>query len=496
MRARTVAQVIAAEAGGKTWAQRLSAMRDVASAIVNRANALGVSPEDVVGVTSEFNAYNKSMPAGTSRLTSLAEQALADVMSGGVTHNGMFYAREYATGNLPKGLKEVKKAVDGHVYFTDPKARAIRTAVGVLPVQKSALPQTVAAIPSPAPRATAQDMNALGMKAALGTRDFMSSNMARVAKAAGTPPSTYAARVTTPAPNSYGLLAKANSAPSDARMRPDISARMADTLTGGTPANSLVGGTNADTLAARMSPMEPGANIAHLTNSAPSMPSALGAPDPSRFGPTNTAQATWERMAPTSQDMALAHLTNPAPATALGNAFIGGIPAGVGIGLNPTLAPPPAIETAAPISRPKREPLHISVTKTASITPADPFAGKTIAGIKPDERFSVDSIDSAIGGPRGATFSAGPGLTTFSRGPNIGIAVHNAQTGMTTLYSPSGNITGVRRDRPTSGGFLGGLFGGGGSSSGSSLGGGYGGYGGSGGFGTGGGGSSRTGNSR
>jgi hypothetical protein len=400
MSARTVAQVIAAEAGGKTWAQR-SAMRDVASAIVNRANALGVSPEDVVGVTSEFNAYNNPMPAGTSRLTSLAEQALADVMSGGVTHNGMFYAREYATKNLPKGLKEVKKAVDGHVYFTDPKARAIRTAVGVRPVQKAALPQTVAAIPSPAPRATPQQANALGMSAVGGTRDFMSSNMARVAKAAGTPPSTYAARITAPTPNSSNLMARTAVTPSDARMRPDISARMADTLGN----NSLTGGASADTMAARMSPMEPGANIAHLTNPSPTMPGALGAPDPSRFGPTSTAQATWERIAPTSQDMALAHLMP---------------------GLPPTDIQPAPIQVAQPqnikTSSVKRAPLTLNVTK-----PADPFAGKTIGGIKPDERFSVDSIDSAIGGPRGATFSASPGLATFSRGPDIGYGVHNLQ---------------------------------------------------------------------
>jgi hypothetical protein len=160
--------------------------------------------------------------------------------------------------------------------------------------------------------------------------------------------------------------------------------------------------------------------------------------------------------------------------------------------LQATVPPQPEIQqpqvSRVKTSSVKRAPLTLNVTK-----PADPFANKTIGGIKPDERFSVDSIDSAIGGPRGATFSASPGLATFSRGPNIGYGVHNAQTGMTTLFDPSGNITGARRDKSTGGGFLGGLFGGGSSSSGKSLGGGYGSSGnGSGGFGIGGAGSTRS----
>jgi hypothetical protein len=131
-RARSVLDVIVGEAGGKTTAQRLSAMKDVASAIVNRARALGVSLQDVVSVQREFNAYGKQMPKGTAQLTKLAEQALKDVMSGGVTHNGMFYAQKNVTGNLPKGLKKVKTAVDNHVYFEDPQGRAIGTAKGYI----------------------------------------------------------------------------------------------------------------------------------------------------------------------------------------------------------------------------------------------------------------------------------------------------------------------------------------------------------------------------
>lgn len=484
MKARTVAQVIAAEAGGKTWAQRLSAMRDVASAIVNRANALGVSPEDVVGVTSEFNAYNKAMPAGTSRLTALAEQALADVMGGGVTHNGMFYAREYATQNLPKGLTEVKKAVDGHVYFSDPKGRAIRTAVGVRPVQKmDSLPKSIAFTPTAAPRATPQQANALGMSAMAGTRDFMSGNMARVANAAGTPPSTYAARPgVVPGGNLTARMADAPSVGStiasalgigsaNAAERPQQRSLAAPNPSRFGPVASNVAALDP----ARMAPMQEGQNIAHLTA-------------PSTMSPTDRALASWQRMAPTTDDMALAHLTNPAP-NALGSTF----PARPDMIAPNSFSNQPMLKAPVeqPIEQPvetvqtqpvaRREPLRVSVTKTASVTPADPFGSRTVAGLKPTDRFTVDNIDAAIGGPRGATYSAGGGLTTFSRGPNIGYGVHNLQTGMTTLYSPSGNITGIRSNKP-SGGFLSGLFGGGSSSSssggssnsGRSLGGGFG----------------------
>lgn len=130
MRVKTVAQVIAGEAGGKSLRQRFSAMKDVASAIYNRAQSLGVSMEDVVGVQSEFNAYNTTSKAVNSKTTQLALKALSDVMKNGPTHKGSFYARSYATKNLPKGLKKVHTAVDDHQYFSDPQNRAIKTKVG------------------------------------------------------------------------------------------------------------------------------------------------------------------------------------------------------------------------------------------------------------------------------------------------------------------------------------------------------------------------------
>lgn len=129
-KARSVAEVVAAEAGGKTAKDRFSAMKDVFSAIANRAKATGQTLESVISGRRQFDAYSKKMPAGTANLVALAEKAIADVEQNGPTHKGTYYARSYATKNLPKGLTKVKTAVDDHVYYTDPKNRAIVTATG------------------------------------------------------------------------------------------------------------------------------------------------------------------------------------------------------------------------------------------------------------------------------------------------------------------------------------------------------------------------------
>lgn len=141
MKATTVAQVVAAEAGGKTRAQRLQAMKDVFSAVYNRAMQTGQSFEDVVSAVKngkkQFSAYDAAMPAGTPGLVDLAQEAIDSVLSEGPTHPGTYYARSYATGNLPSGLQEVGTSVDDHVYYTDPQNRPIVTAAGTFPVNPS-----------------------------------------------------------------------------------------------------------------------------------------------------------------------------------------------------------------------------------------------------------------------------------------------------------------------------------------------------------------------
>jgi transcription termination factor Rho len=74
--AKTVADVIAGEAVSGTPQERWNDMVHIASVIANRAAMLGVTPQEVVSVQSQFNAYNKAMPAGTAALTGLAEHAI------------------------------------------------------------------------------------------------------------------------------------------------------------------------------------------------------------------------------------------------------------------------------------------------------------------------------------------------------------------------------------------------------------------------------------
>lgn len=124
-RAQSVVDVILGEARAGDEAD----MRAVASAMVNRANALGVPLESVVSVPSEFNAYGRSLPAGVNAYRNLAEQALNDVLANGPTHTGTFYATPNAAGNLPRGLREVTSTA-GHRYFEDPQNRSIMTADG------------------------------------------------------------------------------------------------------------------------------------------------------------------------------------------------------------------------------------------------------------------------------------------------------------------------------------------------------------------------------
>ena len=151
--ARSLVDVVLGEAVAGTRAQRYEDMKAVASAVVNRANALGVSVKDVLGAKGQFDAYGKSLPPGVEAFRSLAEKAIAEVEKYGPTHPGMFYATPKAVDNLPSGLQPVAKTT-GHVYFDDPQNRAIATAQGfVTPSvgvdQAAYAPATKTAVQSP-----------------------------------------------------------------------------------------------------------------------------------------------------------------------------------------------------------------------------------------------------------------------------------------------------------------------------------------------------------
>lgn len=145
MKAKSLEQVIAAEAGGKTRAQRLADMKNIYSSIVNRAKATGVAVKDVFSVQSQYNAYNNPMPPGTAALTSLAKQAIEEVNTLGPTHTGLYYATHAAVGNLPKGLVEIPGIGGVHKVFDDPKNRPVKTAAGVKKVDPTAIAAPVEA---------------------------------------------------------------------------------------------------------------------------------------------------------------------------------------------------------------------------------------------------------------------------------------------------------------------------------------------------------------
>lgn len=229
MRARTVHEVIAAEAVSGTPAERYADMKAIASVIANRAKMLGVTPEQVVSLTSEFNAYNKPMPAGTQSLVGMAEEAMNDVAVNGPVNNATFYATPAATNNLPNGLQPVAQTT-GHVYYSDPQNRAIYTADGLKSPQspesqisgdplQAALSQSYTANgltngvttwgvnQGVNPEAvTSQAVAPTGVDPAFGANGFLQGT-----------PQTFGGLLSTPAQNNFGDMAAAGpiSAPMD-----------------------------------------------------------------------------------------------------------------------------------------------------------------------------------------------------------------------------------------------------------------------------------------
>lgn len=135
-KAQSFVDVVLGEAVHGSPVQRYEDMKAIASAVVNRANALGVSVKDVISAKGQFDAFGKSLPPGAEAFRALAEKAIADVVQFGPTHAGMFYATPSATKNLPSGLQPVTQTA-GHIFFDDPKNRAIATSQGYITPEKS-----------------------------------------------------------------------------------------------------------------------------------------------------------------------------------------------------------------------------------------------------------------------------------------------------------------------------------------------------------------------
>jgi hypothetical protein len=156
-KATTVEDVVLGEAKAGSYQDMVA----IASVIENRSRQLGKSYEDVVSVQSEFNAYNKALPAGVDKYRDLAQKAIEQVRTQGPVHNATFYATPSATKNLPSGLQKVT-STDGHQYFSDPQMRSIRTVDGfVRPNPANAMPSAVPA-PSARPSTWRDPMNIAG----------------------------------------------------------------------------------------------------------------------------------------------------------------------------------------------------------------------------------------------------------------------------------------------------------------------------------------------
>ncbi|MBB3997214.1 hypothetical protein [Aureimonas pseudogalii] len=123
-------------------------MRAIVSVIENRARMMGITPQQVVANSKEFNAYGKALPKGVNAYRDLAEQAIREVQTTGPIHTGTFYATPGASKNLPKGLKQVT-STSGHRYYADPQNRSINSAVGFRQPNPSRAPAVTAYAPAP-----------------------------------------------------------------------------------------------------------------------------------------------------------------------------------------------------------------------------------------------------------------------------------------------------------------------------------------------------------
>lgn len=131
-KAQSVIDVMLGEGGGKTAEERYADYLAIASVVANRAQQLGVTPEEVVQKASEFHAYNKQLPAGVDKYRGLAEKAIAEVAQNGPVHKATFYATPSDVGYLPSRLKEEVRT-GSHIYKSDPEFRSINTSVGYKP---------------------------------------------------------------------------------------------------------------------------------------------------------------------------------------------------------------------------------------------------------------------------------------------------------------------------------------------------------------------------
>lgn len=121
--------VLLGEAVSGNINERFADMVNIASAIANRAKATGRSIQSIISAKNQFSSFGKPVPKGSEIFEGLAKAAWDHVERFGPTHTGTYFATPAAVANLPKGLRAVT-ASRGHIFFSDPKNRAIRTSFG------------------------------------------------------------------------------------------------------------------------------------------------------------------------------------------------------------------------------------------------------------------------------------------------------------------------------------------------------------------------------
>jgi len=132
--------LLLAEAGGKTKQERYNDMLAIASVVENRSRATGKTIDEVISAPGQFSAWGRSLPKGVDDvgLRNLAQEAIKSATTVGPVNNALYYATPKAADNLPKGLQHETQTA-GHVFYSDPQARAIGTAAGYVKPDLSAM---------------------------------------------------------------------------------------------------------------------------------------------------------------------------------------------------------------------------------------------------------------------------------------------------------------------------------------------------------------------
>lgn len=140
-KAQTIVDTILGEAKPGDFQDMLG----IASVMSNRVAQTKQSWQSVVKAPGQFTAYNKALPPGVEQFHDMAVKALHQVMTQGPINNATYYATPEAVGNLPGQLAAVAQT-QGHMYFSDPKNRAIGTTKGYIRPDATAVPATLASV--------------------------------------------------------------------------------------------------------------------------------------------------------------------------------------------------------------------------------------------------------------------------------------------------------------------------------------------------------------